>query len=527
MKNTYQQNVPRHPLLRRLGFGLAAAAMLLAPLARAQVLPPGSAHYGKTYAEWSAEHWKWLYSLPVNRHPLFDTAGVSEGQSGEVWFLGGTFTSTSSNGVVVGTAVRNATIPAGKALFFPVMDNECSTVEGNGTTDSELRGCAQFFQDHAHDLVCVVDGVAVPDVNSYRVQSPLFTFGPLPSNNVLQYNGYADATNGAVSPSVSDGAFLLLAPLSPGSHTIHFTGALSLSTAAGDPFDFEFRLDITYHLTVVPASGVLPASAVYAGKNSTDWSVAWWQWALGLPVTNSAGAVHPFIDSPQFDITEGQSGPVWFLAAPGGTNSRTGVLPEGKALNFSLANSEWSSLEGFPEEAAQRAEATTWGNHIINPFCVIDGNVVTNLGSYRVGSPQFTFTAPSPWIFGATGGTGTAVADGIHILLAPLPVGPHTIRYGAQWHFSVAAGDAFDYDGYYDQTYLLNVAPVALSIARKGTDVVLSWPQTDSSYVLETTSGLSQSNWGLAGGSVQAIEGRYQVTVPAGAGQQFFRLRQQ
>ena len=46
----------------------------------------------------------------------------------------------------------------------------------------------------------------------------------------------------------------MLAPLSAGSHTIHFIGALTLSVANGDPFDLDFRLDISYHLTLAPGS---------------------------------------------------------------------------------------------------------------------------------------------------------------------------------------------------------------------------------------------------------------------------------
>ncbi len=489
------------------------------------IAAPESTPYGKTYGQWAVEHWKWLYTMPVTRHPLFDTASVSEGQSGDVWFLGGTFTSTTSNGVVVGTAVRNVTLPEGKALFFPVIDVESATVEGNGTQIAQLSAASQFFVDHANSLSCVIDGQPARNLDHYRTQSPLFTWGPLPANNT-----FGDAANypaGLTSPSVADGYWLMLNPLTPGSHTIHFTGGLTLSTAKGDPFDFDFRLDITYNLTVVPPSGVLPANSTFAGKNYTDWSIAWWQWAMGLPVTSLAGAVHPFIDSPRFDITEGQSGPVWFLAAPGGVNSRTSRIPEGKALNFALATSEWSDLEGFPTEASQRTEASVWGDHAINPFCVIDGKAVTGLGSYRVGSPQFSFTAPSPWIFGDVGGTGMTVADGLHILLAPLPAGRHTIHYGSQVHFAVAAGDAFDYDGFYDQTYVLDVIPAALKMARKGTDVVLSWPQTGASYVLETKDSLTSGDWSAAGAAITPLEEIYQVTIPASSGSQFFRLRKQ
>src|SRR5438876_5449605 len=166
---------------------LAVGALVQAagPNLNPTVFPLNSAPYGKSYGQWSAEHWKWTFSLPADHHPLTDTADCSAGQAGPVWFLGGTFVSTTEGGITIGRATRDCSVPAGKALFFPIIDSECSTLEGNGTTDAELRGCAKFFQDHAHDMTCTIDGVAVQDVASYRAQSPLFIYGPLPDNNIL------------------------------------------------------------------------------------------------------------------------------------------------------------------------------------------------------------------------------------------------------------------------------------------------------------------------------------------------------
>jgi len=215
------------------------------------IAPPQSHPYGTSYEEWSALHWKWEFSLPVDHHPLFDTADCSAGQSGPVWFLGGTLATTvDPSGEVVGIADRHCRVPVGTALFFPIADTECSTIEGNGTTDFELRSCAKFFQDHVHNMTATVDGVPVEHLDSYRVKSPLFTFGPLPDNNILQFFNI-NAPEGSTSESVSDGVFLMLRPLSKGDHTIHFTAVQTFSTANGDSSDFEFRQDITYHLTVV------------------------------------------------------------------------------------------------------------------------------------------------------------------------------------------------------------------------------------------------------------------------------------
>jgi hypothetical protein len=194
-------------------------------------------------------------SLPINQHPLFDTADCSEGQPfDDVWFLGGTLTSTElAPGVVIGEVTRNCTVPAGTALFFPIVNTECSTLEGNGTTEEEMRGCANFAADHITVAECTIDDVPVDGslTERFRTESPLFTFGPLPANNELKFLGVKNANKGATSQAVADGVYLLLAPLPAGPHTLHFSGE-AVFTQEPDGFDFTFILDITYNLTVAP-----------------------------------------------------------------------------------------------------------------------------------------------------------------------------------------------------------------------------------------------------------------------------------
>jgi hypothetical protein len=204
------------------------------------VLPVQSHAYGLSYSEWSARWWQWFFSLPIDSSPLFGTADCSFGQSGPVWFLGG------------GPSPRpNCTVPAGTALFFPIINAECSNLEGNGTTDSDLRGCANFIESliDPATLNATLDGVPLTSLSQYRVQSPLFTFGPLPANNLITYfciaqgEGCPAAPAGTTGISVSDGFYLMLHPLPPGSHTLHFHGEIPVA---------NFVVDMTYHLTVTP-----------------------------------------------------------------------------------------------------------------------------------------------------------------------------------------------------------------------------------------------------------------------------------
>jgi hypothetical protein len=214
------------------------------------VIPPQAKYRGLSYGEWSARQVQWLFSLSVDHHPLFDTADCSAGQSGNVWFLGGTFASSEIEpGVILGEADRDCTIPSGTALFFPMVSVETSEVEGYGSTEEELRDAANFLADFIvpSSVFLEIDGEPVTNLERYRVESPLFTFGPLPANNVEEATG-VDAPAGTTSPAVSDGYFAMVKPLSVGTHTLHFGGVIDV-TSIGGPL---FIQDIAYTITVTP-----------------------------------------------------------------------------------------------------------------------------------------------------------------------------------------------------------------------------------------------------------------------------------
>ena len=105
-----------------------------------------------------------------------------------------------------------------------------------------------FLGDHIASVECVIDGVPVPGLEGFRVESPLFEFGPLPENNVLEDQG-VEAPAGSTSPSVADG-FHVFVRLDEGDHRIDFVGVVEF-TVEDDGFDFTFILDIGYDVTVV------------------------------------------------------------------------------------------------------------------------------------------------------------------------------------------------------------------------------------------------------------------------------------
>ncbi len=199
-------------------------------LGNPKVLPPGSSAYGKTYGEWGSAWWQWVLAQPASSNPLIDDTGakVANGQSGEVWFLCGSWGSP--------TPIREASIPQGKALFFPIVNCECSSLEGPpwyGYDEVSLRECLKANAAYGARLV-EIDGVMVNNLTDYYAMSPAPFTITVPEVDPLP--GYLTGQG----ICMAEGFWIMLSPLSVGTHVIRF--------AAGDEPVWGF--EVTYVLTV-------------------------------------------------------------------------------------------------------------------------------------------------------------------------------------------------------------------------------------------------------------------------------------
>ena len=193
------------------------------------VLPPNSSVQGMTYGEWSAVWWQYVFSLPEDQNPLVGATGTA--------------CAYERNGNVAVVVVDplspepiECEVPAGTILFLDILSAECSTLEEApfyGGNEAELRTCAESFV--LHDLKATIDGDAIKNIEQFIHTSPLFEF-TVPQNNILGVKA------GMTGQSVTYGAHLMLAPLTPGEHTIQFH--------ASHPDDFT--VDTSYHITVTP-----------------------------------------------------------------------------------------------------------------------------------------------------------------------------------------------------------------------------------------------------------------------------------
>jgi hypothetical protein len=167
------------------------------------------------------------------KSPVKDKTGANcaEGQQGSVWFLAGGFGSSKIQ--------RTCTIPAGKALFFPIINMLYYPARNNLTyTCNEAKASAAVNNETALDLFAELDGIEIQNLKQHRIASTecFDVFERVPSSQ-RSYTTY---------PSASDGFWLLLEPLTPGHHTLKFGGRYNQNSSASG----RAVQDIKYELNV-------------------------------------------------------------------------------------------------------------------------------------------------------------------------------------------------------------------------------------------------------------------------------------
>lgn len=230
------------------------------------ILPQTARVGGEDYSKLSADWWQYAYSVPQDKSPWLDSTGANfaVNQSGKVWYLAGSFsTFDSSTGQGGGPASydnpavadRHVTLAKDKYLFFPILNSEWDNINLSAPTHrgdthltpNQLRDLTKAAADSVGNMSLTIDGVTLNYAtlrDNFRTASPVFSY-KIPDNSIYNFFG-ADVGARTVGPAVSDGYYVLLAPLPSGQHTINFTGAIP-PQAPGDP---GYAEDITYHINV-------------------------------------------------------------------------------------------------------------------------------------------------------------------------------------------------------------------------------------------------------------------------------------
>lgn len=219
----------------------------------------------------------------------------------------------------------------------------------------------------------------------------------------------------------------------------------------------------------VGSPDILPPNANFQGLSYSEWSVEWFKWAYSLQLTH-----HPLTDTA--DCGAGQAGNVWFIdGTPAGgqypTEGRDCTIPPGTALFLAIKAASWDN-EACSADPVPVIQKTNYTEEILRSFAQRD--LIINYGfreitidevnvaglpeacdpnspqtcesPYRVQTPVFDYTVPAtdntltlfngacyddPNNNGQPYTVSGTVGDGYYVLIKPLPIGTHTIRFGA------------------------------------------------------------------------------------------------
>ncbi len=168
--------------------------------------------FGRRIDQYANAWWQWAYSMPNAESPIRDRNGEKCGvnQTGPVWFLAGGFGSSLIK--------RTCEVPAGKYLFFPVVNmvyypSNRQLASGSVTCQAAMKSAAANNDNLAY-IEVVVDGKLFNDAKELRIHP----------NECFDLGKRMKRPDGApkIFPAATDGYWMMLKPLPPGEHSISF-----------------------------------------------------------------------------------------------------------------------------------------------------------------------------------------------------------------------------------------------------------------------------------------------------------------
>jgi len=174
---------------------------------------------------------------------------------------------------------------------------------------------------------------------------------------------------------------------------------------------------------------VVPPDEVVEGRNQSEWSHEYWRWHLSFSADEKLSG-----DISDMQCAKKQSGPVWFLA--GGISSdpivRHCEIPAGRHVFIPVL----ASLTRCTKQDMEQNKNTHNRNDVpitdmTDLRVEIDGKQISNLTSWRKATDCFMLQTTEGAI--PADYSDYWVSDGYWVILKPLHIGKHTIKFGGRF----------------------------------------------------------------------------------------------
>jgi hypothetical protein len=234
---------------------LSLLTILSVNQAGAQVTDPDkfsikSSPYGVPFQKWTQKWWQWYLSVPKeNNHNFESTQGYVhkdcsylQNSSSPVFFVPYVLKEKGQS------AVATCTVPQNKAIMLGI-DNglmDYGDPSAQPKTVAKITEMVKKSNEFPNKFDITLDGKPLRLTNEEkdRVTSEPF-YIILPDNNIWNESPHKPYL------AVADGWYLMLKPLQPGKHVLHYTTGYKIPFAAiGGANQEGYIQDVTYNLVV-------------------------------------------------------------------------------------------------------------------------------------------------------------------------------------------------------------------------------------------------------------------------------------